>query len=170
MPRMSEAEVEAERVARLAAVEKAFTESLTDEERRERELVVIRKRTTYERGEQLKRDRARFAQRALNLEELYREGCMRVQYIKTRYKASYSIAEYEYTIYNRIKNCLSKFEYNQRKAQEQEDIMVTGNYDMPNKEVSEADKKYLGYMKNMLYYSYGIGMLYNEYMDGPKSV
>lgn len=109
-----------------------------------------------------KREREIFLERALDFDEIYRQALARVQFMKTRYKKAFEPDDPEYTLYARAKRNASKFEYSQRKMNECEEIMKSS----PDKETYEkADKDYERYMKNCLYYAFGIGQLYSIFLE-----
>ena len=148
---------------RLETIHRAKDEAALEQSRKDRE--ELKKQ---ELAREILLDNKRKArQEALkpgpDIHETYRQGAVKVQYMKTRYKKLFEPEDPEYTLYTRSKRRLSKAEYAMRS-------MIKIDADIARSTDAEfienANKEYERHMKNALYELYGVNYLYSEFLDG----
>lgn len=119
--------------------------------------------SSYE-TEQKRRQRERYLQEPHDFEGIYHEALTRVQFMKTRHAKIFDVTDEAYTYYARAKKLISKFEYHQRQMNTMATDMELAELNGDPKAYKECDAKYEKYMKNCLYFSFGISQLYRQFI------
>lgn len=151
---------EQERLTR-ESVAKATAEQRA-EERRQKNLAAIEE----EKRRQARRDeRERFLTPDLSLDDMYRQACTRVYFMKSKKDILLGPGEIKYDNARKADNWLSKLKYNDKKLRlHQKQAMLSlsiGKEQLAKEEYEKYDE----YVSKFLYCSYGIGVLFGEFMQ-----
>jgi hypothetical protein len=116
-----------------------------------------------------KETRNRYLQRDLTFDEMFKQSCARVYYMKTN-RENLIIGGQGWEIPPVADKLLSRFKYNKKHADQAEMLVQSAirinNQKMIDEYKTEADK----YLTKCLHAHYGIGVLYGQFMDAPKKV
>lgn len=134
-----------------------------------REEVERIKRDKALEKERRKETRNRYLQRDLSFDEMFKQSCARVYYMKT-HREDLIIGGQGWEIPPVADKLLSRFKYNKKHADQAEALVQSAirinNEKMIEEYKIEADK----YLTKCLHAHYGIGVLYGQFMDAPKQI
>lgn len=120
--------------------------------------------------ESRKQQKARYLQRDLTFDEMFKQSCARVYYMKSR-KMEYTVpGSAAWDIPRVADKLLSRFKYNKKHADAAEALVQSairiGNEKLIAEYKTEADK----HLTKCLHSHYGIGVLYGQFLDEARPI